>query len=374
MDSGGLAGTGENHRFTFARFEIGGEFLGPCEVLGIGNFRSGNADTQFAGDLRGDPDDLARRDPQAMIRHATGEGEGTFHHVEAVHFRRIRLVGVAFAFGLAAIKKRSDRALVIVSGKVAVERKNAVRFREIRHQLHAIAKRGGGGIAGQRFVLIEFRGGIFARELLGQAGAGRAVIGTEDESDFRGLIGGKCSQCGLQIRAWSDFRALEDFPRARWRIKIQHRCLGEGVRAFSIRMEIVRSHLGRTAFEGRHHQRRRSTGARHRGSVISRFPGNHPLGSLGVRNDVGFRATAGCHSESGQRGGRAHDLEERTARCLRILLVRHLGGSLRELTVEPLTEVGGILELTHTAPGDGGFAGGNLGVLQNAFAHIRLRK
>jgi len=119
-----------------------------------------------------------------MIRHATGEGERGFHRIETVHFRRVRLVGVGFALRLAAIEERSDRTLIVGSGEVAVERENPVRLGEIGHQLHAVAQCDIRRVAGEGFVLIELRVVKFRSKLLGQTGAGRAVISAKQESDF----------------------------------------------------------------------------------------------------------------------------------------------------------------------------------------------
>ena len=303
-----------------------------------------------------------------MIRHAAGERKRGFHRIEAVHLRSVRLLVVDLSFRFAAGEEWSHRALGVGAGEIAIERKNTVGLGEIRHQLHTISKHTV-VFSGERLVLIELRGWKLGGNFLRQAVAGRAVVGTEEKTDFGCLVGGDGRDDGVEFLAFGGFSGLEDLPRARGRVKIQDGGLRKGVGAFRIRMQIIRRELGRAALEGGDHQRRGTVGARHRGCVISRLAGDHPLGGLGVGDDVSFRAAAGGHAESGERGGCAHQFEERAARGLRVRFVGHFGGSLREFTIQPLTECRAVLKLPRTAPGNGGFAGGNFGVLPNALAH-----
>ena len=202
MNGGGLAGTCENQGLVAAGLEIGDEGFDPGKGLFVFDCIDalGERQSEFAGDLPGDVEDLAWGHTQAVVRHAAGERIGGLHGVEAVHFRRVRLVIVGLAFRLAAIEERSHRALRIGSGEIAVESENAVRLREISHGFHSVAEREG-GVAGEGFVLIELRGGKLPGDFLGQAGAGRAVIRAEEETDFRRLVGGERGDGGIQVGA-----------------------------------------------------------------------------------------------------------------------------------------------------------------------------
>ena len=240
-------------------------------------------------------------------------------------------------------------------------------------QFHAIAE-GLGGLAGERFVLIELRGGEFRGELLGQAGAGRAVVGTEEETDFGGFVGGECGDDGIEIGALRGFAGLEDLARARWGIEIEHRGLGEGIRAVGIRMKVcwgrawsgglrrwsppAASRRGRAAW--RTHNRSPCRGSptrepwcRGRCKLSGRRQAAMPNPASAVEAPISFR-------------NERREVSSRLRRPFR----RRLAG-----TRGPATGgIGGVFKLARTAPGDGGFAGGNFGVLPNALAHVRLRK
>ncbi len=360
-----LARTGEHERLAGVALQIGGQRLDPCLHLRISSVRRGNAGhAECRGKMSGHHGHLAGGHSQTVVGHAAGERIGRLHRVETVHFRRIRLVLIAFALGLAAVEERRDRPLRVGAGEITVERDDAVGLGKIGHEADAIA-----GISGERLVLVEFRGGKFRRQLLAQAGTRRAVIGRENQADFRRLVGGQCGQHRREIRALCGFSSAEEIARAARRVEIEHSRLGEGVGAVGIRVQRVGAEFCRAAVEGGDHQRRGAGGARHGGGVVCRLAGDHPFGSLGVGDDVAFRAAAGGHAETSQRGGGAHQLQERATRGLGILLVGHLGGSLREFAIEPLAELRSVLKLTRTAPGNGGFSGGNFGVLPNALAH-----
>ena len=105
-------------------------------------------------------------------------------------------------------------------------------------------------------------------------------------------------------------------------------------------MQTIALHMRRPPFKRRHHQRRRTASAWHGGRIVGRLAGDHPFRGLGVGNDVSFRAAAGSHSESGERGGRAHDLEERTARSLGIVLVRQRPGNGKAIFITLEDETG----------------------------------
>ena len=260
------------------------------------------------------------------------------------------------------------------AGEIAIERHDAVGLGKISDQFDSITKSDSGRISSERFVLIELGRAEFGRQHLRYAVAGRAVVGTEQETDFCGLVGNKRGEDLLKIGARRRFSGFQETSRTRGRVKIQNRSLCECIRALGIRMEIVRRKLGWASFKSGHHQRRRTRGTRHRGSVVSRLARDHPFRCLGVGDNVSFRATACRHSKTSKCGRSSHQFQERTTRVFSILLVRHFSGSLWEFAIQPLAEIGGVLKLTRTAPSDGGFAGGNFGVMQNAFTHLKLRK
>ena len=339
-------------------------------MLGVRNFNRRASHAKGASDLASDHNHLARGDPQPVIRHATGESESRFHHVEPIHFGRIRLRVVRLSFRLAAGKKLAHRPLEIDPSKITVQGEDAIRFCKIDYQLHSIAKDRLRGIPGERFILVEFRTAKFRCEFLDQSSASRAVIGTEEEANFRRFILGQSCDHRLEICSRGAFARLQNLPRAGRRIKIQDRSGSKGIRSIDIRMQMIRGKLGRASFVGGHHQWRRPTGTRHGGGVKSRFPRDDPLGSLGVGDNVGFRAAASGHPEPSERAGCSHQFQERAARSLVHFRVRELGSTLRKLPVHPLPKFGGVFELTRTAPSDGSFAGGNFGMMPDALTHF----
>ena len=235
---GGLAGTGEDRGVRATCLEICGEFFHPLELFCIGDRRDAfGSDIKLTSNLSGKSGDHARSDAQAVICHAAGEGERRLHRVEAVHRACIGLGFVTLSFGLPTIEKRNVRPLWIRACEIAVERKNAVGFREIRHELHTLAE-DRVVIRGKRLVLIKFRVLVFP-EFGDQAEAGRALIGTEDVTDLRRLILCEPGENSLKRRAFRCLAGLEEFPRAGGRVEVENRGLGEGIRAFVVRMQAV---------------------------------------------------------------------------------------------------------------------------------------
>ena len=208
---GGLPGTGEDGGFCSAGKEIGGEFLDPLELFRVGDRgRAFRSDAEFAADLRGEGGDHAWRDTQAVISHSPGKRESGLHGVEAVHRGRIGLGFVALSFGLPAVEKRDVRSLRIRACEITVEREDAVGFLEIRHELHALAK-DRAVVGGKRLVLVKLRVLVFS-EFRDQAEAGRAFVGSENETDFRGLVLRESGENSFELRAFRSLPGLEEFP------------------------------------------------------------------------------------------------------------------------------------------------------------------
>ena len=367
------ARAGEHEGFLLRSLQVIDHRVQPLEVLLVRDgFNLGNlgVEPEAAGDVRGDLQQLARPHTQAVVRHAAGHRESALDRVEAVHSRGVRLGGVGLPFRLAAVEERGHRALRIERGEVAVDRQDAVGFREVGHGADPVAE-DLGGRAFEGFVDVEFRSGELGGQFLDQAGAGRRDSVTEDEADLGGLVGGKAGDQGVEVGAGRGLALFEDFFRTRRRVEVEDGSLGEGIGTGGIRMQGVRGELGRAAFEGGDDQRRGPGGARHAGSVVGRLARDHPLGRLVVGDDVAFRAAASGHAEAGEGGRSAHQLEERTAGGVGIRFIGHFADSLRELALHPDAESGGVLKLTETAPGDGGLVGGDFGVLPDAFAHGR---
>ena len=133
--------------------------------------------------------------------------------------------------------------------------------------------------------------------------------------------------------------------------------------ALTHRVERVAFHLDRATVERRGQEGDGATAARLGCGEGHGFPGNHPFGGLGEGNQMRFRtpATAQAKSSQSQRG--AHEAEKVSA-GERILLP--LGGTGRELTVQPLFEVRSLTVLAKTAP-VGATLGGSRGMLENSF-------
>src|SRR5688500_16182506 len=123
--------------------------------------------------------------------------------------------------------------------------------------------------------------------------------------------------------------------------------------------------LCRTAIVGGGDERSIPAPGRPGGGEKKRFPRNRPLDTTGERNEVLFRAAAGGKGKSGERRGRAHQLEKRATGNFAAV---KLGGALREFPFEPLAEIGRIRKLPQRAPISAP-ASGLRRMLENAFAH-----
>ena len=177
-------------------------------------------DAEFAGDLAGDVKDAAGGRAQAVIGHAASERVGGLDYVEAVHRGRVGGLFIGFSFGFAAIEEGGDRTLRVGAGEVAIERHDAVGFGEIGGDFHAIAE-SFGGLAGERFVLVEFCGGKLFREGALEAVAGWRIVSAAKEGDFGGRIGGESGENRFEICAFGGFAGFQKLARTVWRVEVE---------------------------------------------------------------------------------------------------------------------------------------------------------
>ena len=131
-------------------------------------------------------------------------------------------------------------------------------------------------------------------------------------------------------------------------VKIEDRCLGEGVcAAIAEWVERVALQLGWASIGCRGDERDGSVASRHRGRVIKKLAWNRVFHPFGERNEVGFRTTAASESDAGEGDRGTHELEEIALRKPAIFIHLRTTG---EFPLEVFYKLGIVLEFTQTAP------------------------
>src|SRR4030095_5216722 len=98
---------------------------------------------------------------------------------------------------------------------------------------------------------------------------------------------------------------------AQWIVKLVDRSLDENIAgAVAHRMQRIAIEFDGTAIDGGNQERDGAVSPRHRRAVVEKFSGNGPFHRFCERNKVEFRAATTTDSKSGERNGRAHELQK----------------------------------------------------------------
>ena len=268
---------------------------------------------QALGDGGGRERDRAGLDRQPVVGHAARHGHRRLDDVHPRH--RAALVDAAAGRVLAVVP---DRVGVLAAQEVGVERDDDLGVGEPSERPGRLAER---GLGPERLGVVEVGA---QRDPLGAGGGDVAVAERVDGGRGRGLGQDHDAPAALAEPAGlgherapvgagrGGVAARGDGPAAVGVVELEHRRLGEDVGvALGDRVLGVALDLGRPALVALHQDRVPDAAQRHRGGVVVRDARDHLFGLAGVRQDRLDGPAAAGHA--GERGARAHDLEERPA-------------------------------------------------------------
>ena len=94
-------------------------------------------------------------------------------------------------------------------------------------------------------------------------------------------------------------------------VKLINRSLDENIaRAVAHRMQWIAVEFDRTSIDRGDKEWDGAVSPRHRRAVVEKFSGDGPFHRFRERNKVEFRATTTADTKSGERNGRAHELQK----------------------------------------------------------------
>ena len=250
---------------------------------------------------------------EAVVGDRADRGEARLDRVDAVHRAGLRPASLGQLRAVA-------HAVGVVAQEVRVEGEDAARAAEVVARAQRTA---GGGLEAAHVVLVARRfpdDPLGLREALEQlraeARVGRAAGRARDHGDAGALVAAAGVEVGregrLELVPARRRTVLEDLAAALGVVELEDGRLRVDVRrAVARRVQRVALDLDRTTVVGRHAQALRRAEEVHRGGVGLRRAGHEVLGARGEGQDLLFFPVAA--GGGGERGGRAHQLQEATA-------------------------------------------------------------